>query len=476
MLFNTWQFALFFLAVYPLYLIAAFRIQTIGLLAASWFFYACWDWRFLFLLLTSTTVDYYIGKRLAVCEDAGQRRRLVTVSIATNLTFLGFFKYYNFFTDSAVGLLRLMGIEAHPWLLHVVLPVGISFYTFQAMAYTIDVYRDRSKTCSDFVTFALYVAYFPHLVAGPIQRTDDLLPQLARPRKVSWDQIGSGAVLVLVGLARKALADRLAPYVDLAFNAPLEQSSLILVRGVVAFALQIYGDFAGYTDIARGISRMMGIELIQNFRWPYLSRNVQEFWQRWHISLSRWLRDYLYIPLGGNRGSRAMIFRNLMITMLLGGLWHGASWNFVVWGGIHGVALVVHRVWLYLLQQRRAGREQPEPPDRADRLAFVASWALTLAVVLVTGVFFRAHTFADAMAVLSGIVHWHGPLAVKRLGGLAGLLVALALIDGPQVRAGEHEACRRWPWVLQGLYYAFLVLLIVMVRPSSNAPFLYFQF
>ena len=475
MLFNTWQFAVFFVVVYTLYLSLRFRPQSIMLLLASWLFYACWNWKFLFLLLASTIIDYTVG-RLLENADGSARRRLVTVSIVVNLTILGFFKYFNFFADSFSGLVGVLGLHVSPPVLRVILPVGISFYTFQAMAYTIDVYRRSAAPCRDFVSFALYVSYFPHLVAGPIQRTDDLLPQLLKPRTVTWDKIASGALLVLIGLVRKvAIADSVAPMVNAVFNNPGAQSSCQLLFGVFLFALQIYGDFAGYTDMARGVSRMMGIELIENFRQPYFSTNVQIFWTRWHISLSRWLRDYLYVPLGGNRGPAWFVYRNLMLTMLLGGLWHGASWNFVIWGGLHGLALAVHR---YFSRGRRktGGAESVEVPLMRGIKA-VASWALTMLVVGVTWVFFRARTLGAALGILGGIVHWHGGLPpLKTLLDPLPVILLLLCIDVPQYLSGEHEVCRRWPWLLQGVIYAVLVLALLTWRPNTNAPFIYFQF
>lgn len=472
MFFNSWEFAGFFAVVYALYLVLPFRPQSIMLLGASWVFYGCWDWRFLFLLLFSTVVDYWVGRSIENAEGQS-RRRLVLVSILVNLTFLGIFKYYNFFASSAVDLLGMIGVKANLPFLKVILPVGISFYTFQAMAYTIDVYRGQARACRDFITFALYVAYFPHLVAGPIQRTDDLLPQLLVPRRITYENIASGAVLVLIGLVRKvAIADLAAPWVDRAFNQPELQSSGVLLFGVVMFAVQIYGDFAGYTDIARGVSRMMGIELIENFRRPYFSSSVQEFWTRWHISLSRWLRCYLYIPLGGNRGPTWFVCRNLMLTMLLGGLWHGASWTFVIWGLIHGLALIVHRTW-------SNGRGRPETPEPALRrwAKWFLSWALTMLVVGVAWVFFRAASFQTACQLLVGIVRWHGgwPPVMDLL--LAAYAVALLLlIDIPQAVTGEQEAVRRWPWYWQGCFYAVLMLSLAILRSMVSAPFIYFQF
>ncbi|MCC7494494.1 MAG: MBOAT family protein [Fimbriimonadaceae bacterium] len=467
MLFNTGQFALFFLLVYTLYLRLNHRAQNVMLLLVSWYFYACWNWRFLFLLLASTVIDYCIG--LAMEHREGhQRRRLVTASIVVNLGILGCFKYFNFFVDSANAVLHGLGFHPHLPVLNVVLPVGISFYTFQAMAYTIDIYRRDAAPCRDFVTFALYVAYFPHLVAGPIQRTHDLLPQLAVPRRVTAAMLRSGALLILIGMVRKvAIADMLAGQVDAVFSDPGGQSSFQLLQGLLMFALQVYGDFAGYTDMARGISRMMGIELIENFRQPYLATDITDFWRRWHISLSRWLRDYLYIPLGGNRGPTWFVYRNLMLTMLLGGLWHGASWNFVIWGGIQGIALAVHRAV--------AGDRRKTVPSRS-RPRQLLCWAGTMAVVGLSWVFFRAHTLEGAISYLGGILHWHGGLLQGFRREPLYALVLLLLVDLPQHRQSRPEAMHSWPTWIRGVVYALLVLAIITLRPNVNAPFIYFQF
>lgn len=479
MLFNTNTFAIFFAIVYAVYLLLSFRAQTWFLLLASWYFYACWNWKFLFLLLLSTTIDYWVGCKMEAAKD-GARKRLITISVVVNLTILGIFKYFNFMVDSAAYLLQSIGLQPHLPTLNVLLPVGISFYTFQAMAYTIDVYRRDAAPCRDFATFALYVAYFPHLVAGPIQRTDDLLPQLLKPRQVTWAKISSGLMLILIGLLRKvALADVAASYVETAFSHPATHSGPELLQGLLLFALQIYGDFAGYTDIARGVSRMMGIELIENFRQPYFSQNVTELWHRWHISLSRWLRDYLYIPLGGNRGPRWFVYRNLMLTMLLGGLWHGASWNFVIWGGVHGLALAIHRWW----SREYLGRTEAAVPQTTSErlrrgLARLASWALTMVVILVSWVFFRAHTWGGAMEYLHGLLTWAPGRGVAWLNlNLVPPILMVGLVDILQYRTRDQTPWVSWSWLLRGLFFgAVLVTILIWGNHDANIQFIYFQF
>lgn len=345
MFFNSFEYAVFLPVVLVLYWTVLRKRQNSLLLVASYFFYAAWDWRFLGLLMLSTIVDFCVGRTLGTRNEAATRKRLVGLSLAINLGVLGFFKYFNFFAESFADFMGRFGLAPDTPTLKVILPVGISFYTFQTLAYTIDVYRRKKEPEQNLLDFAVYVAFFPQLVAGPIERAQRLLPQIKTPRtSINYEQIRSGLFLILLGLVRKVvIADSLAPIVNEAFRTADSAGAVTLMVGIVAFALQIYGDFAGYSDIARGSSRLLGIELMENFNQPYLSRNITHFWRTWHISLSTWLRDYLYIPLGGNRKGVSKTYRNLMLTMLLGGLWHGAAWTFVVWGGLHGLYLVVHR-------------------------------------------------------------------------------------------------------------------------------------
>ena len=504
MLFNSWEFGVFFVAVFLLYRALPMRPQNFLLLIASYVFYGWWDWRFLSLIWVSTAVDYVVARLLDepgsadgparavdVRTDEGtppgrsdgaapgvgtrhegqrarRRRALLLVSVVTNLGLLGFFKYFNFFVDSAALLLESIGLQANVPALRVVLPVGISFYTFQTLGYTIDVYRGRAAAERNLVTFATYVAYFPQLVAGPIERATHLLPQLARPRRAGREQLAGGALLILIGVTRKvAIADPLAGVVDRVFADPAAWGSADLLLGVAAFALQIYCDFAGYSDIARGTSRMLGIELMENFNHPYFATDITAFWRRWHISLSTWLRDYLYIPLGGNRGSRLFTYRNLMITMLLGGLWHGAAWTFVVWGGIHGVALAAHK---------RFTENRPEH-HTAGRAGRLAGWAACTAVVLFAWIFFRAQTFTAAWQMIAGIGALRGGWPDGGAAALfAALLLLLLFIDAPQYQRGEHTAMIEWHWLPRGLAYAGFILLIVLLLPEDDVPFIYFQF
>ncbi|MEO6214028.1 MAG: MBOAT family O-acyltransferase, partial [Vicinamibacterales bacterium] len=344
MVFNSLHFVWFFVAVYASYRMLPHRGQNWLLLVASYYFYAAWDWRFLGLLAASTIVDFTCGLLLERSESPARRRLLLCASLGFNLALLGFFKYFNFFADSLQGLMLTVWWRMDDVTLRVLLPVGISFYTFVTMSYVIDVYRRELQPTRNIVNFAVFVAYFPHLVAGPILRASRLLPQVELPRCITREQVRDGLWLIAWGFFQKIfVADNLAPIVSRLFEPGGAPAGVNVLLGIYAFAFQIYGDFAGYSNIARGTSKLMGIELLENFRFPYLVRSPQEFWRHWHISLSTWLRDYLYIPLGGNRGGAGRAQRNLFLTMLLGGLWHGAAWTFVLWGAYHGVLLVIYR-------------------------------------------------------------------------------------------------------------------------------------
>ncbi len=346
MAFNSLTFVLFCLVVFPLYYFSTLRLQNLLLLIASYVFYGAWDWRFLSLIVLSTLIDFVVGKKLHHSQDDKVRRKYLLLSCIFNLGMLGVFKYFNFFISSAESLIgTLTELPTENLRLNIVLPVGISFYTFQTMSYTIDIYRRKLEPTTDLLNFALFVAYFPQLVAGPIERASHLLPQICSPRTITWTHVREGIWLIILGLFKKiVIADNLAIIANQAFGAEETPNGLICLLAIYAFAYQIYCDFSGYSDIARGLARLMGIDIMKNFNIPYLSTNPSEFWRRWHISLSTWLRDYLYISLGGNRGTVNKTYRNLMLTMILGGLWHGAAWTFIFWGIYQGLLLVIHRL------------------------------------------------------------------------------------------------------------------------------------
>ncbi len=394
MLFNSWVFPAFLLLVLTPYFLLPHRAQNRLLLVASYVFYGYWDYRFLSLIFASTVADYLIGRRLDLATDSGERSRLVTLSCCLNLGLLGIFKYFGFFVSSFADAMAGMGFVWRLETLEIVLPVGISFYTFQTMSYTIDVNRRSLKPSNDFLDFALFVSFFPQLVAGPIERASNLLPQVELPRRVTLDHWIEGGWLILKGAFLKmVVADNLAITVNEAFAEETPSSGFVACAGVVAFAFQIYGDFAGYSKIARGVALLFGFRLMRNFRMPYLSRGPSEFWTRWHISLSSWLRDYLYIPLGGNRGGSLATYRNLMLTMLLGGLWHGAAWTFVLWGFYHGLLLTLYRM---------ASRHNAPPKETGLNV-----WLQRAGFFVLTcggWLLFRADSLSQVIAFLKAIV------------------------------------------------------------------------
>jgi alginate O-acetyltransferase complex protein AlgI len=473
LLFNTGRFALFFLAVFAANWLLGkrFRAQNVLLVLVSQAFYACWDYRFLGLLWFSMAVDYVVALRLAATAEPRRRKWLITLSVSVQLGILGLFKYLNFFVDSGAELLLRLGFQAHPVALGIVLPVGISFYTFQTMSYTIDVYRGVIPAEHNLLSFATFVSLFPQLVAGPIERARRILPQINAPRSLPAEALYSGCSLILFGLYKKVfIADNLGPIVDEAFGRTDTLTRAEALISLYAFALQIYCDFSGYTDIARGTAKLLGFDFALNFRRPYFARNPSDFWQRWHISLSSWLRDYLYIPLGGNKGSTARTLRNLFLTMLLGGLWHGASWTFVLWGAYHGLLLVVHRLLKPLLSQVR--------PKSA---LGVGAWTVTRVVFLFHLVVlgwlpFRAHSLTEVKNVLLGLAQRGGelgsaPASAKWL--LACSLLLLLLELGEELRSGFLQQRQFW---LRGLVYVAVVVSIAIAGAPGGQTFIYFQF
>jgi D-alanyl-lipoteichoic acid acyltransferase DltB (MBOAT superfamily) len=475
MLFNSIDFLVFLPVVLLLYYVLSTRAQNAWLLLASYVFYGWWDWRFLGLILISTVVDFWIGQQIALRNDNKSKRRFLAVSILTNLGILGIFKYYGFFVQSFVGVLEAMGVQAHVTTLQIVLPVGISFYTFQTMSYSFDIYRGRIGPTRNFLNFALFVAYFPQLVAGPIERAHHLLPKLEASRRIQWLDIAVGFELVLIGFFKKvAVADTLGPMVDSRFADPSMSSGLDLVLTTYLFAFQIYADFSGYADIARGTSRFFGVDLMRNFNQPYLSQSITEFWRRWHISLSTWLRDYLYIPLGGNRKGTRRTYVNLMTTMLLGGLWHGANWTFVIWGGLHGLYLACHKVLL-------RGTRVDDAISRRGSIMTLVKILVTFHLVCVTWIFFRANDLASAVEIISRIVLWEGgspDMPAVEIGERIALLIGtLVLVDWLQAKRGDHAFMVSWHWIPRAIGYALLILMTLTIgNLIDEVPFIYFQF
>jgi D-alanyl-lipoteichoic acid acyltransferase DltB (MBOAT superfamily) len=478
MLFNSLTFLLFFPVVTAGYYLlrANVRFQNVWLLAASLFFYACWDWRFVFLLLLTVVVDFYVAQHLDRMYERGdppeRRKWFVAISMGANLAILGFFKYFNFFVESVHAGFQALGWDPPLGTLSIILPVGISFYTFQSMSYTIDVYRRELPAAKSILDFTLFVSFYPHLVAGPIMRAVDLLPQILRPRRTTRDQVIDGLHLIVWGFWKKVfVADNLAPVVNRMFALP-NPTGFETAMGVYAFAFQIYCDFSGYTDIARGIAKLMGFELVLNFNLPYFATNPKEFWTRWHISLSSWLRNYLYIPLGGNRGSEGKTYRNLMLTMVLGGLWHGAAWNFVLWGFYQGGLLVVHR-----LSEPFLDRVFKAETAWGRGVSFAVRVLFMFQVTCYGWLLFRATSMSQIVgmtrSLLVGPWTWDAALFSEVL------LFAFPLIAIQTVQycSGNLYFLRfRWvPAELRAACYAALAYLAVF-RAAKPQSFIYFQF
>jgi alginate O-acetyltransferase complex protein AlgI len=479
MLFNSLQFLVFFSVVFTLYCALSHGWQNRMLLVASYVFYAGWDWRFCGLMLLTTVADYFIGHRLDRASDERIRKRWLWCSVVLNLGILGFFKYFNFFVESAHDFGNYFGLAIPKSTLEIVLPVGVSFYTFQEMSYVIDVYRRNVKPAKSLADFALFVSFFPQLVAGPIERSRHLLGQIEQPRRLNWDVCCEGATLIVIGLFKKiAVADVLAGFAEQMFSDPTSCSPGALLFGLYCFSFQIYADFSGYTDIARGIARLLGFELMENFNQPYFATSITEFWHRWHISLSTWLRDYLYIPLGGNRYGTFSTYRNLFLTMLIGGLWHGAAWTFVIWGALHGVFLAVHKVML----GSRKPAEIAEKNQSAGYVMFLAKILFTFHLVALTWIFFRAKSFASAFDYLRGLVGVRsGEISVTvdpdvLTQAAVSIAVLLFLIDIPQYLRRNHCAMLRWPQKRRVLAFSCLVIWLILIRGTESVPFIYFQF
>jgi alginate O-acetyltransferase complex protein AlgI len=479
MLFNSFQFAVFLPIVVGLYWTLSHRWQNRMLLVASYVFYGAWDWRFLGLIMLSTIVDYNAGLRIGalptgVTPDADRSRKLwVGVSVAVNLTILGFFKYFNFFVGSLTSLLGAVGLApSSPILFEIVLPVGISFYTFQTISYSVDIYRGHLKPTRDLLDFALFVSFFPQLVAGPIERAQVLLPQILENRSFSLEQFIDGLALIFWGLFMKVfVADNLALVVNQQFGDP-NVTGFGAIIGVYAFAFQIYCDFAGYSKVARGCSKLLGLELMVNFRFPYTSSEPSEFWRRWHISLSTWLRDYLYIPLGGNRGGTLRLYRNLALTMLLGGLWHGATWLFVMWGAYQGFLLIGHRLI--------GGAFEAIPLLRKQRKTSVAGMVqVFLMFQLVCGgwLIFRGQSVAQILDMLSAIFTMRGTTDLSLALPLLGFVAPLLAVEAVQLWHGREEVYRAAgiPLPLKSSAFAVLTYLLVFHGASAQS-FIYFQF
>jgi alginate O-acetyltransferase complex protein AlgI len=475
MVFNSLHFVGFFLVVYPLYRLLPHRAQNVLLLLASYYFYASWDWRYLSLLVGSTVVDYSVGRYLGRTSDPRRRRVALVASLVFNLGMIGVFKYFNFFAASLTSIFAALGWRLDPITVNVILPIGISFYTFMTISYVIDVYRREILPTDHPIDFALFVAYFPHLVAGPILRASLLLPQIAHPRTITGAQISEGLWLIGWGLFQKMfVADNLAPLVESVFRASAAPTGLDVLLAMIAFAFQIYGDFAGYSNIARGLSKLMGIELNVNFLFPYFVTSPQAFWRNWHISLSTWLRDYLYIPLGGNRGSTAQTNRNLMITMALGGLWHGAAWTFVLWGVYQGAILVTARA----LSGGTKARGTQAVRERLS-LSRIALGLLMFLVTCYGWLIFRAQSVGQIGRFTKLLVTDLTPSAAtvgSLLLPMSYVILPLLVVHIYQARRGSESAPVSLSPVLRYALYGAVMYLVLLFGDFGGAQFIYFQF
>ncbi len=524
MLFNSYIFAIFFALFLPLYVLLRHRLQAQNLLIliASYIFYGWWDERFLILIMISTVTDFvtalglvnqkpslrqglgltaflllgatllslrtwdqtawtliplfifvaggwFLHRYLMTLEDHTRRKAFIFVTIITNLGLLGFFKYFNFFIDSFQQSAALLGWQVDAVTLNIVLPVGISFYTFQTMSYTIDVYRGQFQPTRNFIEFSAFLVFFPQLVAGPIERASHLLPQFQRLRVLQWDAIRTGTWLCIWGLYKKiVIADNLAPLANRIFTDPSAASSGELIAAILAFTFQIYCDFSGYSDMARGLSRMLGFDIMVNFNLPYIARTPTEFWRRWHISLSTWLRDYLYISLGGNRYSALLTYRNLMITMLLGGLWHGAAWNYVLWGAYQGFILVLYR--LFHIDTWIAQRQSSLVVQRLQDLALIA---IMFILICLGWLLFRAPSLQVIGTFIAGM---NSLEYVPQLTTVAFYIWPLLTYQALQLWRGNLEPLTQVPWFLRFNVQLFVVYSLLLLASKGGQQFIYFNF
>jgi len=477
MFFNSFEFAVFLPVVFLLYWFLVNRNlgwQNALVVIASYVFYGWWDPRFLALIAFSTVVDYAIARGMNTSHDQ-RRKQLLWLSIIVNIGLLGVFKYYNFFVESFVDTFALFGREISANTLDVILPVGISFYTFQTLSYSIDVYRRRLEPCHDFAAYAAYVSFFPQLVAGPIERATHLLPQFLTARRFDYTRAVDGLRQILWGLFKKmVIADNCAQYANEAFNNHAEMSGSSLALGTLAFAFQIYGDFSGYSDIAIGTARLFGFDLKRNFAFPYFSRDIAEFWRRWHISLSTWFRDYLYIPLGGSRGPKWLQIRNVFIIFLVSGFWHGANWTFIVWGGLHALFFLP----LLLLGRNRNNLKVVAAGRIFPSFRELFSMLLNFCLVAFAWIFFRAESLSQAMAIIgeifSSTLFTESKLIPESLSIIVGIFILMEWSGRRREYAIERTGFG-WPKALRWLFYLLIVSTIVLYSGKEQG-FIYFQF
>lgn len=478
MLFNSIDFVIFLPIVFMLYWFVvdkSIKLQNLLIVLASYVFYGWWDWRFLSLIVFSTLVDYSIGRALNTEKTVAKRKALLCASLLVNLGLLGFFKYYNFFLDNFITVFTFFGAAIKPNTLNIILPVGISFYTFQTLSYTIDVYRGKLKPTKDFIAFSAFVSFFPQLVAGPIERATHLLPQFYKKRIFNYSNAVNGMRQILWGLFKKiVIADNCAQYANIIFNNSEDYSGSTLVLGAILFTFQIYGDFSGYSDIAIGTSRLFGFDLKQNFNFPYFSRDIAEFWRRWHISLSTWFRDYLYIPLGGSRGGIWMKVRNTFAIFIISGFWHGANWTFIVWGLLNAVYFLP----LLLTNNNRNNLETVAQGKYLPSVKEFFMMFLTFGLTVFAWIFFRAENISHALQYASGIFS-KSLLSIPEIfpNFLIVLIIIFVLIEwrGREGQYAIEDLGKKWKKTFRySMYYAIVVLIFWF--GGKEQQFIYFQF
>lgn len=476
MLFNSIEFGFFFISVFGLYWFVAgknLRLQNLLLLVVSYVFYSFWDWRFLFLLIFSTLLDYYSGLKIESSQKPNARRAWLWISLGINLGFLGVFKYYNFFIESFVAGFERLGITIEPWTLTVILPVGISFYTFHGVSYIIDIYKRRIQAERNFIEYSVFVCYFPLLVAGPIERATHLLPQIKKPRSFDYALAVDGLKQVLWGLVKKVvIADNCAVFANQIFNHAGDYEGSTLFLGALFFSFQIYGDFSGYSDIALGTSKMLGIHLLKNFSFPYFSRSIPEFWRRWHISLSSWFRDYLYIPLGGSMVGRWAKIRNTFITFTVSGFWHGANWTFVFWGFLNAVYMIPS-LWM---------NKPKTSSDKTHGIKAIVQMGMSFFLVVFAWIFFRSPSIGDAFRYISGIFS-KGLFSRPSFEGIHDAAIVLLLVAaffviewlGKTEEFAIQKFGSKWPRFLRWSAYCIFIFTILYFS-GEQQEFIYFQF
>lgn len=475
MFFNSYNFLAFFIIVYSIYWLLKDKKnqQNIFLLIASYFFYSCWDWRFLFLLIFSTVLDYYTGHKIDKSNSKTAKKIWLWISISINLGFLGLFKYYNFFTENFILLLNSIGFQTNTHLINIILPVGISFYTFHGLSYVIDIYKGRIDSEKNIIDYSLFVSFFPLLVAGPIERATHLLPQIKNKRVFNYEQSILGLRQILWGLFKKiVIADNCASYSNMVFESPESYNSTTLALGAIMFAFQIYGDFSGYSDIALGTARLLGFDLLKNFNFPYFSRSISEFWRRWHISLSTWFKDYLYIPLGGSRGGISMKIRNTFIIFLVSGFWHGANWTFIVWGGLNALLMTP------AILKNRNHLDNVATGKLFPTITEFLQMSTTFLLTTICWIFFRSESIQQAYTYISNMftkVKLELPTDTPYLTLIVIIFFIIVEWMGRECNFAIEQIDRITNKTMRFVFY-YVILLMIFLYATTGETFIYFQF